>query len=339
MTGNTLWNVLSSQTHAGFTGLAGFSEEWLLHFTDPLRDRAISIRWHLLASKNGFRKAAETYFLLFQRNEGRETTKIALKQSHDISAFSASTGESQPGVRIGDCEITGNRTRGEIQYKGKSLRWDLAIHGGSEPFGPEFLSRLGIERTIDVSNLRVEGRVEVDGEKQDWSAAPASLAHSFAPRGAHSWVAGQCVSFRDEKGEPAPLAFEGLTLRARLGGGIPSPKLSSFYFRYRGTDYRFHTLWDSLRVRSRFGLTNWEFQAERDDLSFKGVAQAEYRDFAGQTLEDTDGSLIYACTSGLAQMTVLIYRRGKLEMTCHSPSAARLELAGRTKNPYVPPLY
>ena len=160
--------------------------------------------------------------------------------------------------------------------------------------------------------------------------------HQCGKNSGHSWAWGHCNSFVHENGESAAFVFEGLTARARLAGTIPTPKLSSFYFHYQGHEHRFNSLWDAVHTRSQHSLNDWKFRVERGELSFRGSMTSEYRDFAGLTWEDTDGSLLYCANSKLSDMTVLVYRRGKLEATFKSRGTTSFEIVSRQRNPYVP---
>jgi hypothetical protein len=90
------------------------------------------------------------------------------------------------------------------------------------------------------------------------------------------------------------------------------------------------------RIRSKNTLTDWSFQADRGDLSFRGQAKAEHKDFAGLTFEDVDGSLFYSAASMLSNLRVHVYRKGKLESAFYANRTAAFEIISRRKNPYVP---
>jgi len=331
-----VWNTRDPKSREGF------QEVWYLKFNDPLTQKALWIRFTLLSSANGFRRVAETWAIAFERKESGEISKLAMKQTHDIKKFAAQGGSFEHGIKIGDCELTQNVTRGSIQSKGRIIKWDLKIeHGQSARFNlvPESLARTGLvkNRAATIAgDLRFTGTTEIDGEKTEWKAAPGMQGHLSGPKSAHSWVWGHCNAFVNETGQPVSFIFEGLNAKAKIAGGVTAPKLSSFYFRYQNQDYYFNSLWDAIRCRSQNTLTDWEFQAERGDISFRGHAKAEHRDFAGITYEDTDGSLLYCANSKLSNMTVLIYRRGKLETTLKANSTAAFEVVSRNKNPYVP---
>jgi hypothetical protein len=335
---------MTSENQPVWTGLTddarkGFQEVWYLKLNDPDGSKALWLRFTLLSSGNGFKRVAETWAIFFSRKDNSDVAKIALKQTHEISAFVPAEGGT--GVRIGECELVDGATRGAIQAKGHTIRWDLRVAPGaavSFNLVPDLLARAGIVknrvRTVG-EDLRFSGSCEVDGERFEFAQAPGMQGHLSGPKNGHSWVWGHCNSFVNEQGAPAAFIFEGLTARARLGP-FPSPRLSAFLFVYQGQEYRFNSLWDAIRCRSRHSLTGWEFQADRGDLSFRGKASSEHRDFAGLTYEDTDGSFLYCNNSKLSQMTVLVYRRGKLETTLKARGTAAFEVVARQKNPYVP---
>jgi hypothetical protein len=187
----------------------------------------------------------------------------------------------------------------------------------------------------DCEELLVSGTTTVNGEVVEWKDASGMQGHLEGPKSAHSWVWGHCNLFTDEQGRPSDFAFEGLSAKAFLGP-LTSPKLSCFYFHYRNQDYYFNTLKDAFFIKSKNTLNEWMFQVDREDLSFRGRAHAEHKDFAGLTFEDTDGSLLYCAHSQLSDLHIFVYRRGKLEASFQAKGAAAFEVVSRNKNPYVP---
>jgi hypothetical protein len=316
-----------------------FQEAWFLKLNDPVGQRALWLRLTILVSGNGFRRVAETWAIYFQRGAAKEVTKLAMKQTHDLHSFSA---DGDGTIRIGECEFGPARTRGRITSKGKTIAWDFELQPGHEAqfnLVPESLRRAKLVRNhvVTVSeDLRINGTTEIDGQKSEWKNAAGMQGHLSGTKSGHSWVWGHCNLFVDQQGKPVPFIFEGLSAKARLLGPLSSPRLSTFYFHYEGKPYAFNSLWDSLRVKSRNTLTDWEFQADRGDLSFRGKARAELKDFAGLTYEDTNGSLLYCANSKLSTLEIHVYRRGKLETALYSNGMAAFEVVSRQKNPYVP---
>jgi hypothetical protein len=330
-TNASLWADLPAEAREGY------QEVWHLKLNDPAKQRALGLRFVVLTSKNGFKRVAETWAVFFERGQNREVVKTVAKQTHELRDFSAGD-----GVRMAGCSLTGSATQGQVQAKGNSIRWDLKFQPAQDAsfaLVPRGLAKAGlIKNRVYTLNedLRFSGTTEINGETLTWSDAPGMQGHFAGPRNAHSWTWGHCNSFRDEQGKASSTVFEGLTARVRLAGPLRSPKLSSFYFRYQDREYRFNTLWDGIHTRSRATLNQWNFRVERGELAFVGELRADYRDFAGLTLEDTDGSLLYCADSKLSDLKLLVYRSGKLEATLTAAGSAALEVVSRAKNPYVP---
>jgi hypothetical protein len=334
-------NKLSHDTlnkKMGMAPLRPYFEVWHLKLNDPTTQRSLWLRFTLLCSANGFRRIAETWAVFFQKTSARDVKKVAIKQSHDLSAFRP-LGESQ--FQLGDCNFSLDNTKGSIQSKGNSIQWDLSLTLGrnsSFNFIPEILSKTKLSRHTAhtlCEDILVTGSTTVNGETIHWKNALGMHSHLQGPNSGHAWVWGHCNSFNNEQGKLTPFIFEGLTVRAQVGPFV-GPKLSSFFFHYKDEDYYFNTLRDAIYIKSKNSLNLWEFQADRNEISFRGYAQAEHKDFAGLTYEDTNGSLLYCSHSELAEMKILVYRRGKLEATLHSQNSAGFEVVSREKNPYVP---
>ena len=259
------------------------------------------------------------------------------KQTYPVSAF-----HPEPAsVRIGDSVMSGEATKGTVQSKGRSISWDFSLqnlHDQAVNLVPAGLKRLRIVRN-DVWALSehssATGSVTVDGTVYAMTDAVGMQGHVSGPKNGHSWVWGHSNSFVNEKGEPASFIFDGITAKARLSGNITTPRMSSFYFFYQGKHFYFNSLWDALHLKSKSSITEWNFQADRGDLSFRGTVKAEHKDFAGVTYEDTDASVLYCANSKLSDMTIHVYRRGKLEATFLAKGTAAFEIVSRRKNPYV----
>lgn len=327
--------------------LQTFQETWYLNLNHPTENRALSLKFAVLISANGFRRISEITAIYFQKNQDQEPLKVALRQRHEIDSFFFSDSE---GIRIGECELSENRTFGKIQSKGHSITWNFAIAPRPRLSGtqdrhyellPSWLKKAGLIKNsvfTTHTDLTFTGTCEIDGETLRWDHCPGMQGHQSGPRSARSWIWGHCNSFTDEQGVLTPLVFEGLSSRTRWLGWIPSPRVTSLYFRYQGKSYLFDSIKDPLKIRSSTPLNEWNFQAEEGELSFRGSLKAQHKDFAGITLEDTNGSLIYCSSTKVAELSIHVYRRGKLEGTFQSSGGAAFEIASRKKNPYIPQL-
>lgn len=315
-----------------------FHEVWYLKFNDPDSQRALWLRFSLLTSRNGFKRIVETWAIYFHKVQNREIKKIAAKQTYDLSSFSK-TGEA--AIRINECELNETQTQGKIQSKGNLIQWNLSLFPRqSTPvnFVPKPLTRFGLTQTSITTlceDLVVSGTTQINGETIVWKDAIGILGHMDGSKNGHSWIWGQCNIFTDERGNSSDFIFEGLTARMPLGP-VASPRLSSFYFFYKGKHYFFNTLHDAFYIKSKNTLTDWSFRVDRDDISFRGFVKAEHKDFVGLTYEDTNGSLLYGATSKLSNMRILVYRAGKLESTVVANNTVAFEIVSRDRNPYVP---
>ncbi len=328
----------SKENPANPTTQRAFQKVWFLKLNDPETQRALWLRFTTLSSRNGFNQSSETWAVFFQRSDGQDVKKIAVKNTYGIQDFSQ---KDQDEVQIGTCKLLPQGTQGKIESKGNSIEWDLKFVAGREcsfQVIPKFLSETRLVKNsifTPYEELYFSGITRINGEVFQWHEAPGMLGKFEGPNKGHSWIWGQCNTFVDKDGKPAQFLFEGMSVRTKLGP-LVSPFLSSFYFNYKGENFYFNTLRDFIRIRSKSTLNEWEFRAEREDLSFRGVVKAEHKDFAGLTFEDTNGSYLYCSNSKLAEMKIFVYRRGKLEATFTASGTAAFEIVSRDKNPYVP---
>ncbi|MBL7716755.1 MAG: hypothetical protein JNL01_14920 [Bdellovibrionales bacterium] len=315
----------------------GFIESWTVNVVDPKDGRSLWIRLNLLSSTNGFRKVCEAWVIASHRKATKEVSKIAMKQGFDLSQFKSNGTQ----VQVGSCELGPGFCKGSVLSKGRQIQWNLnwkTRQNAAFNFVPAPLGKLGLvsqQWGSPESDLEVQGSSSLDGEEVQWKTAHGSLSHRCGFQEWNSWVRCHSNSFTTEKGEPVDTVFEGFSGRIALPVGLPGPRIHSACLIYQGKRYEFNSIWESLRMRSQSTANRWNFEVERDDLRFRGEAIAENRDFAGITYEDTDGSLLYGSHSKLANLTLWIYRRGKLEQTLVSNGTASLEIVDRSRNPYV----
>jgi hypothetical protein len=301
-----------------------FHERWSLAFVQPLGSqpgapqRAFYLNFSILVSRNGFRRLGEATTIFFQKTHG--------------------------GFRLGEIEFTHTSARGQIQSKGQTISWDLAMaprQDATVELIPARFKKLGlVQSSIDApgADLAVTGKIIVNGETIEWDKALGSSSHQTGQSHGHSWTLARSNSFFNEQGVPVPFVFEGVSVRGHILGGIPGPRLSSLYFLYQGQAFQFDSIRDALRLKSRNTVNQWHFQAERGEMQFRGFASAEHKDFAGLSFEDTSGSMMYVSTSEFADVEIHIFKNGKLETALRSNQSASFEIISRNQNPYVPVL-
>lgn len=347
-------------------------EIWYLKVNQPTAQQGLVLRFVVTVSDNGFRQLAETWALFFQRQPNREVSKDNFRQVYDLRAFSQvpepqtqnhTQGQSNEinnydndwVTHIGPCEMSKNHSKGSITSKGRLIEWNLSFsprHMASCNWIPSKIRGnrfLHSEISTNQEDLIVNGSITITGNGTGNNAniknnsnntitlkdAAGMQAHIKGPRAGHSWISGHCNSFVDQQGSPSSLIFEGFSGRVKIMGFIPSPLLSAFFFFYQDKTYYFNSLWDLVRLRSSHSLTEWNFQADRKDLSFRGHLKAEHKDFTGIAYEDTNGSLLYGAISTLSELQIHAYRRDKLEGSFYSNGSASFEVISREKNPYV----
>lgn len=325
--------VERSANEKPFEQLRGpYQASWQLKAVDPENRRALHLGFSLLITANGFRRVAEVWGALFERQPTKEVTKTALRQNFELSGMGARFG-------IGPCEFSATRTRGSILSKGKRLEWDLVLTPRqitSFNLIPSGLKKTGLLKQMISTpqpDLAVTGTLILDGERMDWREAPGMQSETNGSP--QSGIRAHCNSFVNERGLPVPFVFEGISVQGRILGGMPTPRFTSLCFFHRGEKFQVNSLRDAIRLKSRVEGNAWIFQAEQRDTLIRGQARFEHRDFAGLSSEDTDGSMIHSASAKLSDLDIQIFRNGKLEAGLRAGQTASIELIGRKKSPYV----
>jgi hypothetical protein len=334
-------------------------ESWYLRVNDLVNHRALILEFAILLSANGFRRVAQVRAVAFHRLGANEVSKVAVQQLFDISSFKKNGDQ----VAIDDCHWSETSSRGTVKNARQTIEWELNFHPGPESveirsptksglagkFG-KFLSTSlgeGVSALLNSHSwssepsqidLRVTGSFKVNGEAFALNEAPGSAGRTLGGRLPHSSVWAQGSAFLNERGNRVTFAFEGLSLRDRLFGKVAGPATTNLFFLYQDKPYFFHSARNPLTVRSQSSISSWSFSAESGDLVFRGESRAEWRDFAGLTIEDTNGSFVHTATSLVSDLEVRVYRRGKIESAFYANGTGTLEFSQRAKNPYVPAL-
>ncbi len=212
----------------------GHQEVWYLKMNDAAQGHALWLRFTLLIRKDGSKRVAEVWAIDFQHGGEGPTRKVGIKNTHDIGLFESLSGEEEKtAFRISDCHFGDDGTRGEVQSDEHAIRWDFQMApatDGAFDFVPVGMRRAGIVKNTAVNvfeDLRFTGWSETDGERTVWEDAPGMQGHLAGAKNGHSWVWGHCNTFVNEEGEAAPLLWDGLSARARLGSSMASPLIST----------------------------------------------------------------------------------------------------------------
>lgn len=337
----------------------GFYENWAYKVTDPQSQQSLWIRFTVLSSANGFRRASECWVIYAQKNSELnhgETEKVLLKKGYDIREFSVSHPEnsfysenieqdvSNEGghLNIGENGFSTTKLWGKLRSKGKTAEWDFEIKPRTEMafnYVPPVTQKTSLIRSSFFNpgmDFIFNGTSTIKGRKIEWKDCPGTLVRSSGCHYPKSWAFAHCNSFLSDDGEPESAVFSGLTSDFFFAKPIPLPRMNSFYFFYKGKHYSFNSVWDSVRARSTPSLAEWSFRVDRDQMSFRGELTTEMKDFCGYAFEDTNGTLLYSSHSNLTDMKLHVYQNDKLEKTLTAKNSATFEMVSRKKSPYIP---
>jgi hypothetical protein len=311
----------------------GFQEAWSLRLTHPEGRHALQLRFVLLRSHNGFRRHCEVWATFFDRaTPASEVRKTFIKQSFNLSEFQSSSTPGRLDLQFGNVKLNGAGTAGAATSKGRTIRWNLSWPSSSSSlswFQRVPASLRSSFKSVTLRNpLPVSGAVEIEGQSWRFEETQGLFEHWGGASLPPAWAHGFALF-------PGETILEASALQSRILGNLRTPFIHSFRIHYRGEDFRFEGLWESLRVRSQLLNHGWKFQLERGELRFVGEIQGELKSYAGLCNEDPHGNLGYLVSTGLARATLLVYRRGKLEGSFETPSAAQLEISRQKPDPYV----
>tara|TARA_B100000941_G_C28076489_1_gene336651 strand:- start:97 stop:528 length:432 start_codon:yes stop_codon:yes gene_type:complete len=127
-----------------------------------------------------------------------------------------------------------------------------------------------------------------------------------------------------------PSFFEAIQFRSRWVGPIKSPPVTMIVLTYEDEIYSWSSPVHFLQMSSKLKLNEWTLQAEKSQLKFKISIQGASDQFVGTVLEDTDGSYLFSHLNLFSNISITVYRAGKLETRLSSHQCA-LEFTKREK--------
>lgn len=318
------------------THSSGYQEVWYLKCNAPQGVHALWLRFTILIRKDRSKEIAETWAIFFDRTSGT-TIKVGLKNTFPLALFQRRGIE---GIQIKDSFLSPDKTVGFVSSKQGHIRWDFSLtpkNHAAHDFVPTVLHRLGLVKNIAwtvYENLLFSGSCEVNGVRYSWENAPGMQGHLAGPKNGHSWAWGHCNSFLDETGTPAPVVWDGLSARARLGH-YAAPPLTSMFLQVGEHQFSLNRVRDALRARSSFGFHGWTFDVSQGDFRFQGHLTARMEDFAGVTYEDTDGSFLYCHNAKICPMTLDITHAAAKTQRYTAMNTAAYEVVTRAIHPEI----
>ncbi len=315
-------------------------EDWTIRFNDPSQKLAFALRVSTYTSHNGFKSVSDAHFFTWQIQDSKPAEIKAFREIHDKNALQISEGSSAnspPVLRLSDIKIDENRTVGTIQSNKRTVSWDLKLHYRSTHKIERKLPNGGIER--HETGLRSDGKLQIGDQTYKIQDAYVCRSWSQARQLPYKRIWASASNFLDHASKPIDFQFEATTLLPTKKTFFKSSITQDYFFFYDNQVYRAQGKLASWRNHSDWNFNSWEFRAECGDLSFRGRLQAENRELSGLQWTDTDEKNVFKNQSGLADLTIHIYRSDKLETSVHCKQSAFFETIADEKNPYAPYLY
>jgi hypothetical protein len=310
-----------------------FYEVWYFKLNQGPRAPALWLRLTVLLQPGG-KRVAETWGIFFKPN-GDSFDHVAVKESFPIEKFSFSNQK----IEIGECSWEDGKTAGKIRSGSHEIRWDLTFEPNAQGFDhvPALFKKLKLNKaTVNTPNedIAYSGQFWIDGQEYRCESARGMQGHIYGLQNAMRWAWGHANLADDGQ----PFVFEGLTATIRLGGLIPSPPISAFYFEYEGKRHELNQVGSALSSHSEFSIDGWNFSVNSGDLQFRGKVTTRLSDFAQIRYEDTDGSSLYCRNSKVSSLALSVLRNGKLEREIRSTTVCAFEVVSREKEERLPVL-
>lgn len=333
------WNVESSHPRG-----ARF-ESWTLHAIDPQGGIAFWIQLSVLVSANSFRRIAEARVKLAWKpspsGNSEEGHQVTLRQQHDIALFNSEM--NAPGFEMGPCSLRTDSSRGEVLSRGKRLEWDMRLNTTDAqgfPLTPKFNlqgSPGPFARDCLSGNVRMSGRIRYGDREWKIQDACGSLDHTDGTLMPENWARLHADRFVTDSGEPVDCKIDAFCSSPRGSWRALKPNYQAFQLEWKGQRLSLNTWLHALRSRSKFQLTEWNFEFSQKGYKVQGTLQTNLKDFSGLVYENTDGNSFFSSLSLSSYLRLLIFREGKLEQRLTCPDSAYFEMAAGTKSQYVQP--
>jgi hypothetical protein len=294
-----------------WTGKPGHYEVYYLTLTDPRSGVGLWIRYTLLAPLPGIdgMPTAALWLLAMDPRGGTQAT-IGRKATFPIDRLDAHASPFE--LRIGNATLSDNGMRGAFE----DVAWDLswAPSGRAYAHVHPILERTRIAKTVlelPQADLRIDGIVELPGDRIELSSAPGGQAHLWGTKHAGSWAWVHCNDLSTLDGTPANGDFiDGVSVIAPRFGRDLGPS-TPFVGRIDGEDFRSVSPLRVLTNASTFALTGWRFEVIDGPRKLIGEVDADRSQLAGVTYTDPDGERAYCYNSETATMRLHVYERAR----------------------------
>jgi len=192
----------------------GLYEVWYTMVSDHERDEAYWIRYTLMCPKIKKKKqkgqnlddyldslGGDAMLWLGYFNGKDPSKNFMVKKIFPLSSLEGTKGSTI--VKINSAEISLDRMSGAFETKGgKKVSWDLKFSHFIDPIivTPDIAKKLKISNTVLKAthpNLRISGKITINGESKDIKDAPGIQYHTLGDGYLDPWIWVNCRSFKD----------------------------------------------------------------------------------------------------------------------------------------------
>ncbi len=295
----------------------GHVERYVLEARSPDGRRGVAITCGLFEARETPTRAphavAEATAVVFDRDRG--PTAVKESTPHGGARFEPNAFRAE----VAGCRFGVGHAHGALETGSRRVAWDLTFDALAPPL------RHTPNLAMPFPDVRVSGRLEVNGEPLSLLGWPGAVCHSWGTRHAHESARAHANAW-DEGDE---LMVDAVSTRGVLplgSRGVVSPRLTTVIaVRYRGVRYALHGAFDLPRNRGEISARRYRFEGRSAQLDLAGELWAETDDFVGVYAENPSGPPSHRLATQLARARVEVTLRGGTPAIYHARSAA-LEL-------------
>jgi hypothetical protein len=290
---------------------SGHVESLFLKGNSPDGQRALWVKYTILAARSGAPDVAELWAIAFDR---AGAAPRANKRTYPITR--AELRRAPFGLILPEGEIGHGFARGALGFDaegGPRLRWDLRYPCPEQPFRPFPAARMytgAFPRTktlTPVPDSVLTGTFEVDDEAWDVTGFRAAQGHNWGKGHAHAYAWAHANALCPEPGS-APLGrawLEVISGRVRLGP-LLTPWLTCAAIEIDGELFRFDGPRALLSRRVHSDARSFAFTLQKGAATLTGRIWADASLLAGLRYQDPDGQILACLNSKLAHAEVTL---------------------------------
>ncbi|MFX0098155.1 MAG: hypothetical protein ACFFCS_01145 [Candidatus Hodarchaeota archaeon] len=287
----------------------GLYEVWYIFINDLPSKEAYWIRYTLLvpridAKPGGTDLKGVSGLWLGHFNTNDSSKNFLVKNLHPLSLASG-TKEIDGGkwsiLSIKDAQMLLDGARGSItSASGKKVSWELNFSGFSEPYihipaTGRILKLVSTFPKTTHPNIRVTGKISINGEERNIYNAPGMLTHVNGTRYGDPWVYVHCNAFKD-----APDAYLEISARG---------KMCLFGFFDGEKKVFFNKITSLIKTSASWSLTDLSFSGKDKKYSVEGKVTLKKENLLGVEYLGPTGKKIYCYNTAVASAEVKVISR------------------------------